>query len=241
MIVLMSFAGTAPAQQMSASNPTCFYRSIPYVSRLSYEVREAGGKRILLAVGGFDADATRRLEQFLNSAGPIDEIWFDSPGGVAKQGVEMGLLLRKRGIATRVPTGFSCISACTFAFLGGPFRAVSPYANYGVHAFYKPDSLGSLNDVIGKAKRDGVPVGDAVTAFMHENEVSTQQLAADLTIYAQRMGISREFMAKFVFAQKSIAFATVERQKAAEGRGAQTATVRCMTINEMQSLKVINQ
>lgn len=63
-----------------------------------------------------------------------DEIWLASGGGALLEGIEVGEALRRAQATVRVPSGFSCVSSCTIAFLGGLFRYVDEGATYEVHA-----------------------------------------------------------------------------------------------------------
>jgi hypothetical protein len=56
----------------------------------------------------------------------------DSPGGNLVAGLQLGYVIRELGLATRVPDGKSCASACTYAFLGGLDRRVT--GPFGIHA-----------------------------------------------------------------------------------------------------------
>ncbi len=52
------------------------------------------------------------------------EVWLHSPGGDAFAGMRLGLMIRELQLATVVPEGAFCGSACTTAFLGGVERRV---------------------------------------------------------------------------------------------------------------------
>lgn len=82
---------------------------------------------------GFSTGDAAKLERYLR-AGRYDEIWFASGGGNLVEGIEIGHLLRRYQQTTRVPSGRSCVSACTVAFLGGVFRFVDETAHYEMHA-----------------------------------------------------------------------------------------------------------
>jgi len=60
------------------------------------------------------------------------EVWLHSPGGDAYEGMRLGLLIRELQMATVVPEGAFCVSACSTAFLGGVERRVE--GPYLVHA-----------------------------------------------------------------------------------------------------------
>ena len=92
-------------------------------------------RRVLAAVGVIGPNDGARLRTALQNAGPIDEIWFNSPGGVVDAGIAMGRVIREYGLFVRVPSGLKCASSCSIAFLGGVLRQVDPGAGYGIHMF----------------------------------------------------------------------------------------------------------
>lgn len=80
----------------------------------------------------------RMLDEALAS-GRFREVWLVSGGGHLPEGLAVGRVLRRHGMAVRVPAGYRCVSACTVAFLGGVIRTVDGDASYMVHAasFYR--------------------------------------------------------------------------------------------------------
>ena len=66
----------------------------------------------------------------------IAEIWLRSRGGDARAGNEAGKAIRAiGGLATRIPRGWTCFSACNFVFMGGDRRIVDPGGVFMVHMF----------------------------------------------------------------------------------------------------------
>jgi hypothetical protein len=79
---------------------------------------------------------------------------FQSDGGYALAGIEIGDLIRLRNFATWVPSGNQCSSACAVAWLGGAHRFMGRKALIGFHAAYridqgKPVESGRANAVLG--------------------------------------------------------------------------------------------
>lgn len=60
----------------------------------------------------------------------------DSPGGSVRDALAIGRHLRAAGIATEVPDGAICLSACPYVLAGGTTRRVSAGAAVGVHQHY---------------------------------------------------------------------------------------------------------
>jgi hypothetical protein len=71
------------------------------------------------------------------SATPGMDLYFDSPGGNLIAGLELGRLIRRAGLNTRVaPSGAGCYSACVYAFAGGVVRTYDGHGELGVHQFH---------------------------------------------------------------------------------------------------------
>ena len=102
---------------------------------------------------------TKTIEE--NHIPPNSMIYFNSPGGNLFGGMELGRIVRKRGLFTEVgkrgpmeTTGQlrnyrvlagECYSACTLAYIGGVFRWMGLQSAYGVHRFYGDSSLNADN------------------------------------------------------------------------------------------------
>lgn len=63
-------------------------------------------------------------------------VWLASNGGAIDAGMELGRLLRDRGLYTVVGKGDQCLSACVFAFMGGERRSVA--GRLGIHRPFFP-------------------------------------------------------------------------------------------------------
>jgi hypothetical protein len=61
-------------------------------------------------------------------------VWLASNGGDIDSAMDLGRLLRKRGIFTYVAKNDQCLSACVFAFMGGERRGVG--GRLGIHRPY---------------------------------------------------------------------------------------------------------
>ncbi|RJF76432.1 hypothetical protein D3877_29035 [Azospirillum cavernae] len=164
--------------------------SVP-ATAITLEQRSAAGQSILWVTGEFLQQDGPKFRRAVQQAGRIDEVWFSSPGGNVMAALEIGRFLRKSGLATRVPKGASCASACTYAFIGGVFRAVDPTAKVGVH-----NSTVSGNDeLIAKVTRmireNGVAGAYAVVNIV---ERAAASIAAEQSRYLMEMTVSSELM-----------------------------------------------
>ena len=63
-------------------------------------------------------------------------VWLDSNGGDIDAGMELGRMLRDRGIYTLVGKNDQCMSACVFVFMGGERRSVA--GRLGIHRPFFP-------------------------------------------------------------------------------------------------------
>lgn len=158
---------------------------------ISVEPRAAGGQRVLLVTGEFKHQDDALFKRAVERAGRVDEVWFSSPGGNVMAALEIGRYLRKSGLATRVPSGASCASACTYAFIGGVFRAVDPTAKVGVH-----NSTVSGNDEllarVARIIRENGVAGAYLVVNIVERMAAT--IAAEQARYLMEMTVSSELM-----------------------------------------------
>lgn len=96
-----------------------------------------GFGRVALLRGAFQPGDAARFGAFLDrQAAPPDRIAFHSPGGVVQEAMEIGRMIRARGIATLMRADETCASACPLAFAGGEVRTASREAWIGVHQSY---------------------------------------------------------------------------------------------------------
>ncbi|MFZ5748408.1 MAG: hypothetical protein ACOY45_12225 [Pseudomonadota bacterium] len=187
---------SAQAQSYCATSvlPTRF-QTAAFGAPMRYAVQTTPAGRVLVASGEIRVGEGQRLAQAIASAGSISEVWLNSPGGVLTEGMAMGRALRKSGILTRVANGNACVSACTFAFLGGPIRIIDGDAYYGVHMFsryFDMDQVISYLDAI----KAYVEANDAkgLQSFLMRQEQLNAQLAAECAKYLVEMSASLEFL-----------------------------------------------
>ena len=87
--------------------------------------------RTLYVVGSYGFGSEALVEQALHHNPGIATVVLAGPGGRAQVGFDLYRMFRDRRLATRVDG--DCASACTFAFLGGVERSVSPGGRLGFH------------------------------------------------------------------------------------------------------------
>jgi hypothetical protein len=209
-------------------------------------VFESSGVRILVASGGIAHGDSERLRAYLGTAGRVDEVWLDSPGGNAAEGPRIGRVIRRARLATRIPAGFQRISSCTLAFLGGVVRRVDAGGAYGIHTFFYANSYKEVLSKLGNAP-SGEEAVRQLRRYMHESEQSSAILAAEMQVYMQEMGISRNFLHKEMLRQKSIDVTTdveiLDMQKrgiSMEQIAKSVQTYTCPTTAVLRSYNIIN-
>ena len=202
---------TCPAQPNWSANPA-----------MQLTFRQQGQDRVLMAEGAVDDGLVARLDAALKRYAPIDEIWLRSPGGNAEVGNQAGLLIRKAGIPTRIPAGWTCFSACNFVFLGGIARAVDPGGVFMVHMFTFTADGGILADEAGQGY-------DKAVETIGRVEQDAALLASQDNDFMIRAGVSRKLLTEIMY-----------RQKAVAGTSADKSTRRCLTPEEMARYNVVN-
>jgi hypothetical protein len=148
-----------------SSEPMAFKIETDAVRQAAHP-EEWANPRHVVARGAFDDGATERLRRFVQGNGlPAGTwVWLSSPGGLVREGIEMGKLLRQLGFNTTIAGGLqfgpnltsgyegACLSSCTLAFLGGVKREVNEPGYYGVHRARVQQSETSFVDQIAGAE-----------------------------------------------------------------------------------------
>jgi len=203
---------TAPARLASAlaalalltgaadpDNPTC-PASPDFGPTAAMTVTPAvrNGMHVLLAEGKVDASLPERLRKAIEADDQVAEIWLRSSGGDAKAGNEAGKVIRSfPGRLTRIPSGWTCFSACNFVFMGGDRRVVDPGGVFMVHMF----TYTNQRDVIQETIAEGT---NATAQLIGDIEQASAQLASDDNDFLIRMGVSRKLLTDVMYSQKAV-------------------------------------
>lgn len=156
------------------------------------------GKRVLLAEGAIDAGLPERLRAAIEADDQIEEIWVRSSGGDAAAGNAAGKVIRSfPGMLTRVPSGWTCFSACNFLFMGGDRRVVEPGGVFMVHMFTHTNQ----RDVIGSSVRAGTA---ETVGLIADIEQASAMLASDDNDFLIRMGVSRKLLTDVMYRQQAV-------------------------------------
>ncbi len=105
-------------------------------SSFSFGAPMEGGATIVME-GRIDQGDAGRLHALIDNARrsgrPIAQVQLDSPGGNLAEGLKMATEIKHQHLATEVPKGATCASACFFVFAGGASKYVGAGARVGVH------------------------------------------------------------------------------------------------------------
>ena len=184
---------------------------------LDFTVLGRGGGSIIFASGGFERGDAARLEALLRQTANTQVLAFRSPGGLSMEGLAVGRVIRRAGIATHLPANTQCASACTYAFLGGRVRTMEEGARYGVHIFSTSGNRGLLRRAEALIQSEGTA---AVAGLIRMIEEDSAQMAAQLAYYAIEMGVSLRLLEPN--------FRTAHN------------TIRWLTARELRDLNVVN-
>lgn len=98
-----------------------------------------------------DGDA-ERFEEVAAAITGQALVVLSSPGGLVKDGLIIGIAIRRHGYATGVPDSAVCSSICGLMWLAGEPRYISPSSKVGFHAAFRVDDgreSGQANALIG--------------------------------------------------------------------------------------------
>jgi len=232
LVAALCAAATAAAAQPAPrdrDNPTCppvNQMAFASFDRMTFRLDTTGGQRVLIADGGVDEGAAARLDAALKQHQPVEELWVRSPGGNAAEGNQLGRVIRRWGVPTRVPAGWWCISACNFMFFGGPIRTIDDGGVFAVHMFT------SVNNSDYRARIERQRRGTRAETMLRElalREQDAAMVASEDNDFMIRMGISRKLLTEVMYRQRADALDPND-----------TSTIRCLTRQEMVRYNVVN-
>jgi hypothetical protein len=222
MIAAALCTGQAAAQARDAVNPTCPAQpNWSNYQSMQFSAATRGGMKVLLAEGRIDATTPTKLQAALDEHNDVEEIWLRSPGGDARAGTQAGFIIRETLMPTKIPSGWTCFSACNFMFMGGRARSVEPGGVFMVHMF--------THVADGSATRQEATRGGAGTVgLIGEIEQASALLATEDNDFLIRMGVSRNLLSDVMYQVRAVP------------TGNKTETRRCLTPKELDQYGVIN-
>lgn len=197
---LLAFAALATLTGANdPDNPTCPAEpDWGPATPMALTPQNRNGVRVLLAEGVIDSSLPRRLREAIEADDQIAEIWIRSSGGDAQAGNDSGKVIRSfPGMLTRIPSGWTCFSACNFVFMGGDRRVVEPGGVFMVHMFTHTNQ----RDVISNSVRSGTA---ETVQLIADIEQSSAVLASDDNDFLIRMGISRKLLTDVMYRQQAV-------------------------------------
>lgn len=202
-----SLIAAAPPPPRDPANPTCPERpNWTDFREMQLTPVTRNGVRILIAEGQIDAGLPGRLQAVLDANQTVEEIWLRSPGGNARAGNQAGRIIRQTGLPTRIPSGWTCFSACNFMFMGGAARIIEPGGVYMVHMFTFTSDQGAIR----YATEQGT---EQTIALIGDVEQESALLASEDNDFLIRMGVSRNLLTEIMYQQRSIASGATPAQR----------------------------
>ena len=134
---------------------------------MAMDFKVAKNQPIYLELSGpIEANDSQKLQIFLDKHQGQILISLNSKGGVAKEGLLMGLILHQNpNVLVVVKDGHTCSSACAIALLGAHQRWVEPRGRLGFHRPHLPiDQLHSKN--IRQMEKDALHFGYVMSHYV---------------------------------------------------------------------------
>lgn len=105
---------------------------------------------VLLMAGRIgEGDAAQFARTLDELPAEIETLLLHSPGGMVEEALEIGTLVRERGMNTAVLADGACLSACPLILFAGVERLVATEAWIGMHqAYFPPSTVVSTNAAI---------------------------------------------------------------------------------------------
>jgi hypothetical protein len=182
-----------------SKNPTC--PATPDwgpAKAMTLTARTVDGKRVLIAEGIVDATLPQRLRAALEADEMIEEVQLRSRGGDAMAGNEAGKVIRSfLGVNTRIPSGWTCFSACNFVFMGGTGRYVDEGGHFMVHMFTHTGD----REAIFLAAEEGTA---ETVRLIADIEQASALLASQDNDFLIRMGVSRDLLTDVMYKQQAV-------------------------------------
>jgi len=221
---LFAMGATDVKPGMDPDNPTCpIAPNWSTNPEMTLTPKVIDGTKVLLAEGVVDAGLPDRLRKMLADNPDTTEIWLRSPGGAARAGNEAGRVIREADamIITRIPSGWTCFSACNFVFMGGRARIVEPGAHFMVHMFTMTNDRNAINYSVEMGT-------ESTVGLIGEVEQESALLATEDNDFLIRMGVSRKLLSEVMYKTNAV--------KTDDGQ----ATRRCLTNEEAIRYNVAN-
>ncbi|MGH6651914.1 MAG: hypothetical protein ACREB7_12375 [Sphingopyxis sp.] len=196
----VALLGLTGASGMDPANPTC--PAVPNWTTnttMTLKVEKRGDMKVMLAEGRVDSGLPDRLAAALKANPDVAEIWLRSPGGDARAGNAAGRIIRSNmGLGTRIPSGWTCFSACNFIFMGGQPRVIDPGGVFMVHMFTRTGDRAAIDMSVAMGT-------DATKELIGGIEQDSALLASEDNDFLIKMGVSRKLLTDIMYRQQAVA------------------------------------
>lgn len=122
----------------------------------------------ILLVGEIVEGDIDRLKSTLKRYGNL-RIDLNSGGGSLGEALQLGAFIRSKGLATHIPKGATCASACVTIFAGGLMRTAHPKSRIGIHmasGVFNDPFIDAMDNVI---REYGVKATPYIVAMFEES------------------------------------------------------------------------
>lgn len=195
-----ALVGLTGATGMDPANPTCpASPNWTTNATMTLKVEKHGDMKVMLAEGRVDSGLPDRLAAALKANPDVAEIWLRSPGGDARAGNAAGRIIRSNmGLGTRIPSGWTCFSACNFIFMGGQPRVIDPGGVFMVHMFTRTGDRAAIDMSVAMGT-------DATKELIGGIEQDSALLASEDNDFLIKMGVSRKLLTDIMYRQQAVA------------------------------------
>lgn len=195
-----ALVGLTGATGMDPANPTCpASPNWTANATMTLKVEKHGDMKVMLAEGRVDSGLPDRLAAALKANPDVAEIWLRSPGGDARAGNAAGRIIRSNmGLGTRIPSGWTCFSACNFIFMGGQPRVIDPGGVFMVHMFTRTGDRAAIDMSVAMGT-------DATKELIGGIEQDSALLASEDNDFLIKMGVSRKLLTDIMYRQQAVA------------------------------------
>ena len=164
------------------------YLSVCYANAATISVKLSDGIEVptIKVDGKIGFDDNKKFKNIATTLSTA-RVVFNSDGGSAFAGLEIGRLIRSRNFSTHVIE--RCVSACALAWLGGTKRFMAPAAQIGFHAVYNADTgreTAAANALVGAYLNQ---IGLADVAVVYITQAAPTSMTWLTPDSAQRAGI----------------------------------------------------
>jgi hypothetical protein len=154
---------------------------------IDYEVIES--VNVITVVGRIDKGDEDRFNTVASAIDGDALVVLNSPGGLIVDGLDIGIMIRRKGYRTFVPEDAVCASVCGLIWLAGSDRGLSPRSKIGFHAAARDDGeeSGTGNALVGAYLTN---LGFAYDAVVYMTSAAPDDMRWLTPEIAARLGIT---------------------------------------------------